>query len=124
MNQPSMIYGMEYDENNPSRSDPAYLVLDLKQLSQGHLKFHEQQMGGQTKKGKTKARPRQKNVKSPYYAQQPNYGQYQPYYNGYQPNTQQYQQYGYQNYQQQQQSNNNGYPGQTNPQYPQNSPLG
>lgn len=107
-----MVYGMEYDENNPSRSDPGYLVLDLKQLSQGRLKFHEQQMGGQGKPPKPRLAPppqgkQQQNVQSPYYTQpQYSYGQYlqyQAYNNGYQPNTQQYQQQSYNDYQQQQQ---------------------
>jgi hypothetical protein len=95
-NQPTMIYGMEYDQINPSRSDPGYLVLDLKKLAQGSLKFHEQQLGSQRRKSKPKAAPKPRQ-------QQPKYnnpGQYQQYYNnnGYQPNYQNDQQ---QNYQQQ-----------------------
>jgi hypothetical protein len=87
-----MIYGMEYDQINPSRSDPGYLVLDLKRLAQGQLKFHEQQLGSQ-RKAKAAPKPQQQ----PTY-NNPGQYQYQQYYNnnnnyGYQPN---YQQTGYQ----------------------------
>ncbi|XP_028397761.1 uncharacterized protein LOC114521492 [Dendronephthya gigantea] len=111
VNQPTMVYGMEYDQINPSRSDPGYLVLDLKKLAQGRLKFHEQQLGSQRWKSKPKAvpKPKQKyaNPNNPYQQQYyNNYGAYQPNNQyGYQPNNQ----YGYQpNYQ-------NNYQQPTNP---------
>lgn len=92
-----MVYGMEYDQINPSRSDPGYLVLDLKKLAQGRLKFHEQQLGSQRWKLKPKAaaKPKQKYASPknpgqyPYQQYYNNYGTYQPNYQyGYQPNYQ------------------------------------
>lgn len=56
-NQPKMIYGMDYDQINPSRSDPGYLVLDLKKLAQGYLKFHKHPLNGQRQKPNKKSSP-------------------------------------------------------------------
>ena len=79
-NQPTQLYGMEYDQINPSRSDPGYLVLDLKRLAQGQLKFHEQQLGdGRRKsKAKLKAAPKPKQ-QYPTYNKYPGQYEYQPY---------------------------------------------
>lgn len=96
-NQPTKLYGMEYDQINPSRSDPGYLVLDLKKLAQGHLKFHEQQLsGGKRRRLEPKAPPTEQRYKTYNSPGQYPYQQYN--YNAYQPNYQNYQQ---QNYQQQ-----------------------
>ena len=75
---------MEYDQINPSRSDPGYLVLDLKRLAQGQLKFHEQQLGN--RRIKSKAKPKAAPAPKQQYPTYNNPGQYQ------------YQQYQYQQY--------------------------
>ena len=96
------MFGLEYDQINPSRSDPGYLVLDLKKLAQGQLKFHEQQLGNRRRKEKSKTalKPQQHNNPGQY-QQNYNDNSYQPNYQNYQqPNYQNQQQLNYQNYQQ------------------------